>query len=247
MAHCQILFVTILIVSVSSQSDCLTSWLKISNRILVSVPYGNFRLDIYEQVDNNKLKTDDKCYFYSPIAQLDGKSATTSFNEATNQNEMRFRIEMWNDKVQSRVVQYLAEFFRRQVAANRVRVVPFEKVALASTTVQTLYKLSTDWLPFQQSMWFSMSCLMLKDCHQLANDMRTHPDQFDNLKLVYSPSSQTSQTFGTAPLHDIHFVQDSAPTADDWIELTATNSDLRKELNGKRKSLSAVATGYVNF
>jgi hypothetical protein len=230
------LFVTFLVAGVCSQSErSASSWskLQISHRILVSMPYGNFRVNIYEHLDNYKNKTNNsKKYFYSPIALLDHKSAVSLFNDVTEQIEVRFRIEMWNDNIENQVAKYLSELFGRQVQVNQVKVVPFEKVALASTSAQTFYILPSDWLPYQKSMWFSVQCLLRNNCDQLATDMRINPNQFDNLKLVYSPTSQTSQTFGAAPLHDIHWLQDSTPTASDWAELVATDSDLRKELNG---------------
>ncbi len=64
--------------------------------------YGNSLIDIYEHV-NNKLSTTksaDKKYFYSPIALLDHTTAVSTYNRVTKQPEMRFRIEMWNDKVE---------------------------------------------------------------------------------------------------------------------------------------------------
>ena len=217
--------------SPSERSASSWSKLQISHRVLVSMPHGNYRINIYEHLDNDK-NNQSQNYFYSPIAQLDHKSAASFFNDVTKQNEMRFRIEMWNDKVQNQVVNYLTDLFGLQVLPHQVQVVPFEKVALASTTTETFYILSADWLPYEKSMWFSVWCLLKKDCNQLATDMRTNPNRFDNLKLVFSPPSQTSQTFGTALLNDIHWLQDSTPTADDWAKLIATDSDLRKELNG---------------
>jgi hypothetical protein len=85
--------------------------LQISPDTFSSVEYGNFLIEIYEHTDNNKATTtmSQKKYFYSPLAMLDHKSAVSLYNNVTNKSEMRFRIEMWNNKVQNEVVKHLNE------------------------------------------------------------------------------------------------------------------------------------------
>jgi hypothetical protein len=177
-----------------------SSWakLQISPSELCSMPYGSFRVNIYEHANNHKTTTPPTRYkyFYAPIALLDHKSAVTSFNNVTKQNEVRFRIEMWNDKVESQVVKYLTEFVGQQIQSNQVQVIPLEKVVLSSTKPSSVFSLTSDWLPYQlhKSLQFTLSCLTQKDCDQLTADMRINPQQFDHFKLLFSLTSQTSQT-----------------------------------------------------
>jgi hypothetical protein len=160
--------------------------------------YGNFRIDIYEHVDNHKATTNasEKKYFYSPIALLDNKSAVSSYNKFKKQPEMRFRIEMWNDKVENEVVKHLSKIVGQDIQPDNVGVIPLEKVILTSEIPTEDYFLSPVWKKYDKSktLWFSLSCYDTKICNELANEMRSDPKHLDHFKLLYSLSSQTSQT-----------------------------------------------------
>ncbi|KZS16600.1 Uncharacterized protein APZ42_017143 [Daphnia magna] len=202
LSTCFALLVTFMIATKSVQADTSSpsSWakLQISPDTLVSMEHGSFRVDIYEHADNHKENTlpNRHKYFYAPIALLDNKGATSSFNNVTQKAEMRFRIEMWNQEVQNKVVKYLGQVLGRKVNSHQVQIIPLENVILASTSSSTIYTLSTDWKPCRQhkSLWFALSCFDIKDCNQLAANMRSNPEQFDHFKLLFSLSSQTSKT-----------------------------------------------------
>ncbi|XP_046653802.1 uncharacterized protein LOC124344330 isoform X2 [Daphnia pulicaria] len=193
----------LLCVGVNCQSDesSSSSWakLQISPSELCSMPYGNFRVNIYEHANNNKATTTNainKKYFYAPIALLNHRSAHSFFNNVTQESEVRFRIEMWNTKVENKVVSYLTKYLNMTIEDNQVQVIPLEKVALVSTKSSTVFSLPTDWLLYQQhqSVKFTLSCFVKKDCDQIAADMRSNPQQFDQFKLLFSLSSQSTQT-----------------------------------------------------
>ncbi|EFX82669.1 C1q and tumor necrosis factor-related protein-like protein 2 [Daphnia pulex] len=179
-----------------------SSWekLQISPDTLSSIEYGNFLVEIYEHANNYKATTtaSEKKYFYSPLALLDHKSAFVTYNKFTKQTEMRFRIEMWNDKVQNEVVKHLNEMQMdgHEIKSNKVRVIPLEKVILASKRPTVDYSLSPEWTNYDKSkiLWLSLSCNDQKICEELANEMRSVPKHLDHFKLLYSLSSQTSQT-----------------------------------------------------
>jgi hypothetical protein len=163
------------------------------------MPYGNFRVNIYEHANNNKATTTNainKKYFYAPIALLNHRSAQSFFNNVTKQSEVRFRIEMWNTKVENKVVSYLTKYLNMTIEDNQVQVIPLEKVVLASTKPSTVFTLPTDWLLYQldMSLQFTLSCFNQKDCNRLAASMRNKPQQFDHFKLLFSLSSQSTQT-----------------------------------------------------
>jgi hypothetical protein len=177
-----------------------SSWakLQISPDTLSSMEYGNFLIDIYEHAHNHKAATtaSQKKYFYSPLALLDHKSAVSLYNNVTNQSEMRFRVEMWSDKVQNEVVKYLNEIIGHEIKSNQVRVIPLEKVILTSNVPTENYSISSVWTNYDKSkiLRLSLTCFDQKICDKLANEMRSNPEQFDHLKLRYSLSSQASQT-----------------------------------------------------
>jgi hypothetical protein len=172
--------------------------LQISPDTFSSVEYANFLIEIYEHTDNNKATTtmSQKKYFYSPLAILDHKSAVSSYNNVTNQSEMRFRVEMWSDKVQNEVVKHLKIIVGQEIKSNQVAIIPLEKVILTSNIPTEDYSLSPVWTNYDKSkiLPLSLTCFDRKVCGQLANEMRSNPKQFDHFKLLYSLSSQTSQT-----------------------------------------------------
>ena len=172
--------------------------LQISPDTFSSVEYANFLIEIYEHTDNNKpatTNTSQKKYFYSPLAILDHKSAVSSYNRFTKQPEMRFRIEMWNDKVQNEVVKHLNEIVGHEIKLNQVRVIPMKKVILTSDVSTEEYSISSRWANYDsKSVWFSLSCYDPKVCDELADEMRSAPKHLDHFKLLFRLSSQTSQT-----------------------------------------------------
>lgn len=177
-----------------------SSWanLQISHNALCSMPYGDFRLNIYEHSINQRPTTSPsfKRYFYDPIALLDHNSANIRYNNATEVTEMFFRIEMWNENVQSEVVKYLSDFIDQEIRSNQIQVIPFEKVVLTSTKPSAAYSLSTNWQPYrlEQSLWFSLPCFDPNNCNQLKDNMQQNPTQLNHLKFLFSLSSQPTQS-----------------------------------------------------
>ncbi len=192
----------LLCVGVFCQSNETTSsWakLQISPSELCSMPYSSFRINIYEHANNHKATTTNASghkYFYAPIALLNHQSAASFYNNVTKQPEVHFRIEMWNPKVESKIVNHLTKVLSQPITSNQVQVIPFDKVILASTSPSTTFSLKSNWFPYQldKSLQFTLSCFHQRDCNQLAAAMRTKPRQFNDFKLLFSLSSQTSQT-----------------------------------------------------
>jgi hypothetical protein len=171
--------------------------MQISPDSLSSLKYGNFHIEIYEHINNHKTTTtSEKKYFYSPIALLDHKNAFSRFNKVTKKQEMRFSIEMWNDQVENEVVQHLKQIVGSEIQPYKVRVFPLENVILISNTPTEGYSLSPVWTHYDKSkkLRLSLSCDDKKICDELENEMQSDPEQFAHLKLLYSFSSQTSQT-----------------------------------------------------
>jgi hypothetical protein len=184
-----------------SSTSTIPSWtkLQISPTELCSMPYGSFRVNIYEHASNDKSDQSNNKFFYAPIALLDHKNAVSEFNNITMLIEIRFRIEMWNDIVESQVVKYLSKVVDHEVRSRQVQVIPFEKVVLVSTIPPKADSLTTNWLPFEfhKSLPFSLSCFERNVCDQLAEDMRSKPEQFNYLKLLFSWTYQTTETKDT--------------------------------------------------
>ncbi len=138
-----ILLLTVVFCNSQSDNSSVSSVkLQIASDSLSSMKYGNFHIEIYEHANNQKVSASEKKYFYSPIALLDHKSVVSRLNRFTKQPEMRFRIEMWNDKVENEVVKHLNQIVGQEIQPNRVRVIPLEKVILTSKLPTADYLLS---------------------------------------------------------------------------------------------------------
>jgi hypothetical protein len=234
-----------LAVCCNSQSDnnpgASLAKLQISPDTLSSMEYGNFLVEIYEHANNQKSTDGQKKYFYSPLALLDHSSAISTYNKFTKQPEMRFRIEMWNDKVQNEVVKHLNEIVGHQIKSNQVRVIPLEKVILASEIPTADYFLSSLWKKFERSktLWFSLTCYDQKICDELADQMRTDPKHLDHFKLLYSLSSQTSQTKQTT-------ISIDSVTSGQMVSTLLQKFEDKKEIfltaNDEKKMLTEMAT-----
>jgi hypothetical protein len=222
-----------------------SSWakLQISPDTLSSMKYGNFLIDTYEHANNRKERTTakEKKYFYAPIALLDHKSALSTYNTVTQQAEMKFRVEMWNDKVENKIVKHLNEIVDHEIKPNAVRVIPLEKVILTSNTPAEGYSLSPVWTTYDKSttLQLSLTCFDQNVCDELAHQMRSAPEQFDHLKLLYSLSSQTSQTKQTT------ITIDSVTSGQMFTKLLqklGDKKDIFLTANDEKKMLAETAT-----
>ena len=76
---------------------------------MASMPYGTYRVNIYEHQNNNMPGFNGtKRFFYAPIVLLDHVSAYSVYNNVTKEPEMRFRVEMWNEQVEAEVIKYIS-------------------------------------------------------------------------------------------------------------------------------------------
>jgi hypothetical protein len=194
-----IFFIFTICCNCQSEKPVTSSWVKleISPNTLNSMEYDNFRIDIYENANNHKATTaSQKKYFYSPLALLDNKSAESSYNNVTKRSEMRFRVEMWSDKVQNEVVKHLNEIVDHEIKSNQVAIIPLEKVILTShSTHSRLFAFTwVDELWQEQNPATFSDVFWQEGLRPTANEMRSNPKQFDHLKLLYSLSSQTWKT-----------------------------------------------------
>jgi len=174
-----------------SANEGSDAWLKleISPKAIGSVPYSNFRINVYQHSGNNRKtgpSSGENKFYYAPIALLDTSSIISSLNNATNQAEMKIRIEMWNDNVQSTVANWIKQEVDDTVKDSLVQVLPFEKVILAGSASSQHYKLPRDWMPYQlqKDIRVKLICYSKVDCEKINND------HFSNLRLLFSVASE---------------------------------------------------------
>ena len=165
--------------------------LEISPNPITSMPYADSRINIYEHVDNQKAANSKK-YFYTPVSLLDHQTAIRSFNNITQQPEVRFRIELWNEHIENETAAHLSKVLDKKVESHQMQVIPFDKVVLVSSITSPLYTIPTDWTPCNQlrkSIVFSLKCFDHSDCDQVVTSMKTDPEQFHHLKLLFTLDS----------------------------------------------------------
>ena len=183
--------------------------LQISPKPIASMPYSNFRVNIYEHFDNRKTSTvpNRKRYFYSPIALLDHQSISSSINNVTLQPELIFRVHLWNEHVENETTTYLTKLLGNKVERHQVQVLSFDKVVLTSSLPSTLYKIPTNWMPCQQSksVGFTLRCFSASHCRQLAQNVQRNPERFEHFRLLFSLDSMKFQTKEIAIQLDVVF------------------------------------------
>ncbi len=193
------LLVVLLFLMAISRVDA-DNWdeLQLSPKMLCAIPYGNIRVEVYEHLDNFKSTTSqrEKKYFYKPIALLDHRSAISTFNDVTKESIMRFKIQMWNEEIEKKIIQQVSKVVDEEVQPHQVEVIYLEEVRLASSEPSSIMYSIPVWLTFQSKkfMWFSFFCPERSDCDQLAETMRTSPELFDHFQLHFSLTTQASFT-----------------------------------------------------
>ena len=175
--------------------------LKISSDTVGSLEYGSFLVNIYAHSTNQMTQNvSTNKYFYAPITLLDHKSARSFYNELSRQQEMEFRIELWNDEIKAKVVQWIKENHDSKVNKNFVQVIPFEKLLLStsSITMQKRFRLQRDWKDCrsEKDVRFKLVCVIDRnDCDDLANQMRNQTNFFSGeFKILLSVESERAQT-----------------------------------------------------
>jgi hypothetical protein len=148
---------------------------------------------------------------------------------------------MWNDKVQNEVVKHLNDIVGHEIKSNKVRVIPLEKVILVSKRATVDYSLYPEWTNYDKSktLRLSLSCFEQKICDELANEMRSDPEQFDHLKLLYSLSSQTLQTKQTTIRIDS---VTSGQMVSTLLQKFGEKNEIYLTANDEKKMLTEMAT-----
>ena len=180
-----------------------TSWAQIDiaeRNIVDSMPYMSFRISIYKS-KVSATQTEGR-YYYAPKHLLIHDSAR--YLQATRLNgfkhEMRFEIEMWDEQMQTMVVNYLRSRKSNTkdptIQSCNVRVAPFEQVKLVASEPCNGFKVPTEWTLIGQSpqkVSFSLTCDSESIAKELIEDARQHPESFRHFKLLLRLNSQDAR------------------------------------------------------
>lgn len=168
-----------------------------SHKPIGSMEYGNLRIKIYSDFTNKKYQhgktKNTNQYYYSPIALLNHESARSYYIEKTQECEMQFRVQLWNDDIQKNVTKWIRSVYDSTVNDKLIQMIPFETVILSTVShpLQRHFKLPKKWTTYegQKNLIFTIQCFHLEDCNQLAATMRNTPNQlrFEMLVRMTTP------------------------------------------------------------
>ncbi len=229
-----------IITVVASSSSISSPWatMQISSQEICSMPFGNFRVKIYEHLGNQKSILSRKKYFYAPIAVLDHFSAVC----VPNGEELRFRVELWNEKVENDVANYLGKIVGERVEAHQVQVIPLEKMILTTESLSS-YVLPSTWMPInlQKSLWFTATGLENQEyCQKLAIKMRTSPQQFQAIQVHFALSPHQSET------KEIKIVA-SGPTVNKLLRRFEKEQEVFITGNDEKRLLTEVTSATIKM
>lgn len=196
LAAVQLLFTTIRAEEKPQLEEKSWAKLQVSSDTLGSMPYKNYRINIYEHSRNPYVTANRKKYFYAPIALLDNRNMTSRRNVITRKTELRFRIEMWNDKVNQEIADFLKNHVDNQTKPHQVQIIPFDRVRLTTNFPSSTYKLNHDWITYQlqKTLTFALLCETNTECAELKSSIETDPTHIEHIKLSFRMSSELSQT-----------------------------------------------------
>ncbi len=148
--------------SAPSKEASRSTWgeLEISQRAFGYMPFRNFHVSIYESAITVRKHGDERKFFCSPLVVLDPESAEAVFNWVTEQHQVRFQVELWNQDVETQVVEYLSRATGSTVNDFQVTVIPFEEVILSSLVSSELFEEIQGWVPYQlhERVLFTLNC-----------------------------------------------------------------------------------------
>jgi len=168
----------------STNRESFWSNLHISSRELGSMPYEDYGISIYGHSENSLKAINEKQYFYAPISKLLHKSAEISFNNVTKQHEVIFPIQI--------VRKYTEKLVKHPVDKEKIRVLSIEKVRLSSKHQSDAFRLKDDWIDYRrnQVLLFKLTCQRFDPCNRLSHEMKSNPQQFNDLRLAFAVPSQ---------------------------------------------------------
>ena len=170
--------------------------LQIGHDVFTTLHYGDLEVKVYEQLKkpNANKKEAQPWHYFMPVNVLLPDSAECIFNKFTNENELRFSIEFWNDDLRQRIVEHLND--SEGIASAKVAVIPFEQVMLTTTKPSQYYRPTNSWVPYrgQKSMNFSLIFDSITKCRELQDHTRSNPQDSHHFRLMFNVAATNSRS-----------------------------------------------------
>ena len=217
-------------------SETTSTWfqLQISPQVFGTINYENFKVSIFQHNNNEKLIVDKKRFYYSPILLLSSNSSVISFNYFKNMEELRFKVEMWNDEIENLIIQNLKEK-NISIESTQLSLLPIEQIKIEYPLHSSNYEVENKWVSYSNQprfIEFKIKCQIKEDCKDLHNALIKTPYLFDDMEVYYSLESLKTKTkiFNIRGEHFIegtllsNFMQDSKENGYIYLQAKDFNS-----------------------
>ena len=184
-------------------------------KFLSAMHYNDHAINIYEcahttPTEGRKYNSN---YYFGPKCYLDHASASSQYNDVTQEHEMNFSITFWDDDLQSLVSQHLRRIFRdHDFPTDQVCIFPYDKVTLkASRNNFDGFQLPSYWIYCSfgspKVIDFKLICDSASKAKELADKMRRQPNHqpkdFSDFYLLFGYVQSYFEKQGTVCNEDI--------------------------------------------
>ncbi|XP_057380827.1 uncharacterized protein LOC130703361 [Daphnia carinata] len=152
---------------------------------------GTIGLNIYRVQGRKSHHGSRSLYQFTPAAILDMSTITQWYSGVNSQHNVGFRVQMWNETIQQAVASHLSQITGRKIRTYQVQSIPFDRVMLKThSDDDERYQTAYPWVPYTETVGFSLPCFYKIECQQLAEQLKNEPNLFDRFKLAYSIDSR---------------------------------------------------------
>ena len=142
----------------------------------------NTNIRIYQRVGWTNVM------YFTPSVLLDHTSATSFYNEVTQQHQMSFYVEMWTEALQEHIADSLRNL-TGDAGLLRVSILPFDRVVISSSsTFLSSHRMSPTSYSFSKlpkRLELRIGCDSAAECDRLAVAMRISAHQFAHFTLHF--------------------------------------------------------------
>ncbi len=126
-------------------------------------------------------------YQFEPVAILDRSTVDSWYSGVNGQHVFGFQLQLWNETLRHAAATHLSQFTGQTVRSHQVQSIPFDKVILKTIGGHDeRYQTAHSWIPYTQTVAFTVPCFDRAECHEVAQELKTNPGQFAHFRLAYS-------------------------------------------------------------
>lgn len=126
-------------------------------------------------------------YFFYPLPQWNLQHIDTFHNEATDQSEVHFQVDLWNQHLKDAALHYMSSKVNHPLMDYQMNVMDFDKVWPTSKETSVGYRFPKDGLNYAGQKFYFIPLLTktMEDANQIASHMKATPADYAHLKLKF--------------------------------------------------------------